>query len=132
MNKLTMIGRILYALPFAFMGINHFVMIDFYAGMLTSFMPGGGFTIILVGIILILASISIITKRFVQLSSYILAGLLLLFIATIHIPHLINPGDLDVNFVVFSMVKDVALLGGSLMIAGACKSSDDTKETQKT
>ena len=125
MNKLTMIGRILYALPFAFMGINHFVMMDFYAGMLTSFMPGGGFTIILVGIILLLASISILTKKFVQLSSYVLAGLLLLFIITIHIPHLFDPGDLDVNLVVFSMVKDVALMGGSLMIAGACKSQKD-------
>lgn len=128
MNKLTMIGRILYALPFAFMGINHFVMIDFYAGMLTSFMPGGGFTIILVGIILLATSISILVRKFVQLSSYILAGLLFLFIITIHIPHLISPGELDVNFVVFSMVKDVALMGGSLMIAGACHKQSEKAE----
>lgn len=127
MNKLTTIGRILYALPFAFMGINHFVMIDFYAGMLTSFMPGGGFTIILVGILLLAASISIITRKFVQISSYLLAGLLFLFIATIHIPHLINPGELDIQLVVFSMVKDVALMGGSLMIAGACQNKNESE-----
>lgn len=76
MNKLTTIGRILYALPFAFMGINHFVMIDFYTGMLTSFMPGGGFTVILVGILLLAASITIMLKKFVQISSYLLASLL--------------------------------------------------------
>ena len=110
------------------MGINHFVMIDFYAGMLTSFMPGGGFTIILVGIILLATSISILVRKFVQLSSYILAGLLFLFIITIHIPHLISPGELDVNFVVFSMVKDVALMGGSLMIAGACHKQSEKAE----
>jgi putative oxidoreductase len=127
MNKLTTIGRILYALPFAFMGINHFVMIDFYAGMLTSFMPGGGFTIILVGILLLAASISILTRKFVQLSSYLLASLLFLFIATIHIPHLIDPGDLDIQLVVFSMVKDVALMGGSLMIAGACQNKKESE-----
>jgi len=128
MNKLTTIGRILYALPFAFMGINHFVMIDFYAGMLTSFMPGGGFTIILVGILLLAASISILTRKFVQISSYLLAGLLFLFIVTIHIPHLIDPGELDIQLVVFSMVKDVALMGGSLMIAGACESKKKLEE----
>jgi putative oxidoreductase len=126
MNKLTTIGRILYALPFAFMGINHFVMIDFYAGMLTSFMPGGGFTIILVGILLLAASISILTRKFVQISSYLLAGLLFLFIVTIHIPHLIEPGELDIQLVVFSMVKDVALMGGSLMIAGACQNKKES------
>lgn len=131
MNKLTTIGRILYALPFAFMGINHFVMIDFYAGMLTSFMPGGGFTIILVGILLLAASISILTQKFVQLSSYVLAALLFLFIVTIHIPHLISPGELDIQLVVFSMVKDVALMGGSLMIAGACKSKQEQELKEK-
>ncbi|PLX15673.1 MAG: DoxX family protein [Salinivirgaceae bacterium] len=110
------------------MGINHFVMIDFYAGMLTSFMPGGGFTIILVGILLLAASISILTRKFVQISSYLLAGLLFLFIVTIHIPHLIDPGELDIQLVVFSMVKDVALMGGSLMIAGACESKKKLEE----
>jgi hypothetical protein len=56
-----------------------------------------------------------------------LAGLLFLFIATIHIPHLISPGELDIQLVVFSMVKDVALMGGSLMIAGACQNKKESE-----
>ncbi len=39
MKKLTTIGRILFAVPFALFGINHFLMLDYYLGMLTSFIP---------------------------------------------------------------------------------------------
>ncbi len=36
-------------------GLNHFIMVDFFTGMLTSFIPGTSFTIILTGIALIAA-----------------------------------------------------------------------------
>ncbi|MDZ7633606.1 MAG: hypothetical protein U5L72_03825 [Bacteroidales bacterium] len=49
MKNLAPVGRILFALPFAFFGINHFLMMDYYLGMLTSFVPLGGYTIILTG-----------------------------------------------------------------------------------
>ena len=71
MKKITTIGRILFALPFAIFGINHFLMMDYYMGMLTSFIPKTGYIMILTGIMLIIASISIITKKFVKLSTYI-------------------------------------------------------------
>ena len=93
MKKITTIGRILFALPFAIFGINHFLMMDYYLGMLTSFIPRTGFIMILTGIMLILASISIITKKFVAISTILLATLLFIFIVTIHIPHLVNGID---------------------------------------
>ena len=49
MKNLGIIGRILFALPFAIMGLNHFLMTDMFLGQLTSFTPGGGFTILLIG-----------------------------------------------------------------------------------
>jgi len=116
MNKIATIGRILFALPFAFFGINHFVMMDYYMGMLTSFIPQTAFVMILTGLMLIVASISIITKKFVILSTFLLAGLLFLFIVTIHIPHLINGVDTTVTLI--TMLKDISLMGGSLLIAG--------------
>jgi len=116
MRNLKPIGRILFALPFAIFGINHFVMMDYYVGMLTSFIPLGGYTIILTGLILIAVSISIITKKFVKISTLILAGLLLTFILTIHIPHLIE--GTDRHLVLIALLKDISLMGGSLMIAG--------------
>lgn len=116
MNKIATIGRILFALPFAFFGINHFVMMDYYMGMLTSFIPQTAFVMILTGLMLIAASISIITKKFVTLSTFLLAGLLFLFIVTIHIPHLIK--GIDTTVTLITMLKDISLMGGSLLIAG--------------
>jgi uncharacterized membrane protein YphA (DoxX/SURF4 family) len=116
MKKITTIGRILFALPFAVFGINHFLMMDYYMGMLTSFIPKTGFIMILTGIMLIAASISIITKKFVKLSTILLAILLFLFIVTIHIPHLVHGTDTTATLI--ALLKDISLMGGSLMIAG--------------
>lgn len=116
MNKITTAGRILFALPFAVFGINHFLMMDYYMGMLTSFIPRTGFIMVLTGLLLIAASISIITKKLVRLSTILLAILLFIFILTIHIPHLVNGFDTTATLV--TMLKDISLMGGSLMIAG--------------
>jgi putative oxidoreductase len=116
MKKMTTIGRILFAIPFALFGINHFLMTDYYVGMLTSFIPLGAYTIILTGIMLIAASISIISGKLIKLSTILLAILLFLFIVTIHIPHLIN--DTDKTATIIALLKDISLMGGSLMIAG--------------
>jgi len=116
MKNITTAGRILFALPFAFFGINHFIMMDYYLGMLTSFIPRTAFIMVLTGILLIAASISIITKRLVKLSTLLLAGLLFLFIVTIHIPHLVN--GIDPTVTLITLLKDISLMGGALMIAG--------------
>jgi putative oxidoreductase len=116
MKKITTIGRILFAIPFAVFGINHFLMTDYYLGMLTSFIPLGAYTIILTGIMLIAASISIISGKFVKISTILLAILLFLFILTIHIPHLFI--DADRTSTLIALLKDISLMGGSLMIAG--------------
>jgi putative oxidoreductase len=116
MKNITTIGRILFAVPFGLFGINHFLMTDYYLGMLTSFVPLGAYTIILTGIMLIAASISIITKKFVKFSTIMLAVLLFIFIITIHIPHLIT--DTDKTITIIALLKDISLMGGSLMIAG--------------
>ncbi|MGD0753980.1 MAG: hypothetical protein ABR927_02880 [Bacteroidales bacterium] len=116
MKKLTTIGRILFAVPFALFGINHFLMLDYYLGMLTSFVPLGAYTIILTGIMLIAVSISIITKVLVKFSTLLLAILLFIFIITIHIPHLFT--DADKTITIIALLKDISLMGGSLMISG--------------
>jgi uncharacterized membrane protein YphA (DoxX/SURF4 family) len=116
MNKLTTLGRFLYALPFAVIGINHFFMMDYYMGMLTSFIPHTAFILLLTGLLLIAASISIMTGKFIKISTILLAILLLIFILTIHIPHLVK--GIDTTETLINLLKDTALMGGSLMIAG--------------
>lgn len=119
MNKITTIGRILFALPFIIFGINHFIMMDYYLGMLTSFIPLGAYTIIFTGLLLIGAGISIITKKYVMQSAAMLAVLLLIFILTIHVPHLVK-GTADRTITLIALLKDISLMGGSVMIAGMC------------
>lgn len=91
--------------------------------MLTSFIPLGAYTIILTGIMLIIASISIILKKFVRFSTIMLAVLLLMFIITIHIPHLFIEADKTVTLI--ALLKDISLMGGSLMIAGIYSETDE-------
>ncbi len=117
MKKITTLGRILFALPFAIFGINHFVMKEYYIGMLTSFIPLGAYTIILTGILLIAASISIIFEKFVKLSTIMLAILLFVFIVTIHLPHLLH-NDPERTITLIALLKDISLMGGAIMIAG--------------
>jgi len=123
MKNITTIGRVLFAIPFALFGLNHFLMTDYYIGMLTSFIPLGAYTIILTGIMLIAASISIIFKMYIKLTTLMLAGLLFFFIVTIHIPHLISGNDHAVTLI--ALLKDISLMGGSLMIAGIYSEEKD-------
>lgn len=116
MKNITSLGRILFAIPFAIFGVNHFLMMDFYLGMITSFIPLGAYTIILTGIMLITASISIIFRKFVKFSTIMLAVLLFIFIVTIHVPNLFHNTDQTITLI--AMLKDISLMGGSLMIAG--------------
>lgn len=116
MKNLTTVGRILFALPFAIFGLNHFLMVDFFTGMLNSFIPGTSFTIVLTGIALIAASVSIIIKKYIKLSCILLAFLLFVFIVAIHIPQLFD--EATKMMAMFALLKDTALMGGALMIAG--------------
>jgi uncharacterized membrane protein YkgB len=46
----------------------------------------------------------------------LLAILLFIFIVTIHIPHLFT--DADKTITIIALLKDISLMGGSLMISG--------------
>ena len=116
MKKLSTIGRILFAIPFAIFGLNHFLFLNFYIGEVSSFIPGGAYTIILTGIFLIMASFSIVFNKYIKVSTILLSILLLIFILTIHIPGLFDPEKW--KFALIELLKDTSLLGGSLMIAG--------------
>jgi uncharacterized membrane protein len=122
MKHLSTIGRFLFALPFGMMGLNHFIMYNYYVGMVSSFIPGGGFTVIITGMALIAACIAIISKKFIRIACLLLALLLLVFISTIHIPGLFVPSS--ANMALIELLKDTSLLGGSLLIAGMYKEDE--------
>jgi len=119
MKHLGTLGRILFALPFGVMGLNHFFMYNYYVGMVSSFIPGGGFTVIITGLALLAACIAIILKKLIRIACLLLALLLLIFICTIHIPGLFEGAT--ANMALIELLKDTALMGGALMIAGMYK-----------
>ncbi|PKP39083.1 MAG: DoxX family protein [Bacteroidetes bacterium HGW-Bacteroidetes-15] len=118
------IARILFAIPFGVIGINHFFVIDFFKGMLTSFIPGGGFTVVFTGALLVAASISIILKKYIVISCWLLTILLGLFILTIHIPNLFTYQGDEMQFVIMQLIKDTSLMGGALLIASIYKDEE--------
>lgn len=117
MNKLAILGRVLFALPFGIMGLNHFLMTNIFVGMMSSFIPGSAFTVLLTGALLIVASISIILNKNLRIVSFGLAGLLFIFIVTIHIPGLFNTDPKFVQTSLIELLKDTGLMGSAIMIA---------------
>ena len=129
MKNLGVLGRILFALPFGIMGLNHFLMSDMLLGMMSTFIPGAGFTLWLIGAMLIIASISILLNKYVKIACFWLAGLLFLFITTIHVPHLFTD---NWQIALMELLKDTSLMGGAIMIALYLDSQKkDEKETKK-
>jgi hypothetical protein len=55
-----------------------------------------------------------------------LAILLFIFIVTIHIPHLFT--DADKTITIIALLKDISLMGGSLMISGIYSEEEKTKK----
>jgi len=62
----------------------------------------------------------------VKFSTLLLAFLLFVFIITIHIPHLFS--DADNTITIIALLKDISLMGGSLMIAGIYSEEEKQKE----
>lgn len=116
MNTLSNIGRYLFAIPFGVFGINHFLNATAMAGYVPGYIPGGAFWIYLTGIILLAACISIIIEKKTRLISIILATMLIIFILTIHLPGLFSPEMMQMSLT--NLLKDTALAGGALYIAG--------------
>ncbi|HJV78762.1 MAG TPA: hypothetical protein VJ602_10310 [Paludibacter sp.] len=127
MKKLAILGRILFALPFGIMGLNHFLMTNVFIGMMSSFIPGGAFTVLLTGALLIAGCISIVLNKNLKIACFGLAGLLFIFIATIHIPGLFTA---NWQIALVELLKDTGLMGGAIMIAVFSDSlkSGDVKE----
>jgi putative oxidoreductase len=128
MKNLNYIGRILLALPFIVFGINHFIIYDVFIGMLSSFIPNSVYLIFLAGALMIISGIAIIINKHVVFFCLILAGLLVIFILTIHIPLIIQGGE-NSHLSWFAFLKDVGLLGGLLMIISNEKNMIEKKNS---
>jgi len=110
--KISAIGKYLFAIPFIIFGLFHFLNANAMAGMVP--IPGGVFWIYLTGLALLLAGVSILIKKYDDWSSFLLATLLLIFVATMHLPGVIAGGEMAQMYMT-NLLKDLALAGGSLI-----------------
>lgn len=115
MKQLALLGRILFAIPIAVIGLTHFLMTpEFLTKLEHSLIPGSLYTVLLSGAMLIIASIFIVLNKYLKVACYWLAGMLLIVIVTIHIPNLFYPELF--KLALMELLQDTALLGAALMI----------------
>lgn len=113
MSMLTStVARWLYAIPIGIFGLMHFMAADQMAGMVP--IPGGVFWVYLTGAALIAAAVSFIIEKQTRLAGLLLALMLVIFALSIHLPGAMSGNEASMP----SMLKDLALAGGALFIAG--------------
>ena len=81
----------------------------------------GGITwVYIAGVAFILIGISFLTNQWVKITGYILAGMLLIFIITIHLPNYNHAGDRDMRqMALINILKDTAIMGFALHVAAS-------------
>lgn len=119
MNLITNIGRFLFAIPMVIFGVFHFVNSRTLQSVVPSFIPGQTFWVYLTGAALIAAGISILIKKQVQLVSILLALMLLVFAFFVHFPLALEGDQLASS----SLLKDIALAGGALILGNYFKNN---------
>jgi len=116
---LSFVGRVIFAVPFLLFGANHLMSASAMAPMVPPYVPGGIFWIYFSGAAMVLAALAIITGKQARSACFGLALMLLIFIVTIHFPGLSDPQMKMISMI--NLLKDTALLGASLFMAGTFK-----------
>ncbi|HKC10867.1 MAG TPA: hypothetical protein VKI41_02290, partial [Vicinamibacteria bacterium] len=81
-----LLGRMLFALPMAVFGVQHFMYATFVATLIPNWIPGHLFWIYATGVAFIAASVSIVTGKKARLSASLLGLMLLLWFVLLHAP----------------------------------------------
>jgi uncharacterized membrane protein len=110
----THMARMLFGLIMLVFGLFHFLMGDKMAGMVPAFLPGGVVWVYITGLGLAAAGLSFILEKMMKLAGYLLAVMLLLFVVLIHAQNIGTD-----NSAIASILKDLGLAMGSILIANA-------------
>ena len=115
---ISKIGTIFYALVIGFFGLNHFMNGTGMQKMVPSFLPGGVIWVYITGACLLLAAISFLINRYARLAGLLLCLFLLLIVATVHLPAVLNAPDSEYRrFPMVNLIKDTGLAAAALLVA---------------
>lgn len=107
--------RVIFAIPFAVFGVMHLMDAEKMQGMVPSYVPGGVIWVYITGVLLILGAAGFIINKSVQLAAYLLGGLMLIFILTIHLPVVMGGDQNGMG----SLLKDLSMMAGALFIGSS-------------
>lgn len=108
--------RIIYAVIFSIIGINHFINAHEFAKYFPSYIPGSVDIVYIIGLVLLAASACILFNKFVKPICISLSVFLLVVVFAIHLPGLLNIELMRISMI--NVLKDTGLAGGGLIIAG--------------
>jgi uncharacterized membrane protein len=124
----TLISRVavvLFAIVIAVFGLYHFIDPENLVLFVPSYMPSSHIWVYVVGLVLILASVSIVLNRQVKLASYVLAPLLVIFALAIHLQGYLSLSDKQLKALSFlNMIQDLALACCILYIGATAHARD--------
>lgn len=106
--SMGVLGRILYGIPFIVFGILHFINLGALTGYVPGYVPFNSFWVVITGVIMILAGLAIVARKYVRPMTILLAIMLAVFVVFVHLPNF--------SAALPNLLKDLALLGGALMI----------------
>ena len=113
MKQLSLLGRVLYAVPFAVFGFLHLnnaaQLASPQLAIVPHYLPMPTFWVYLTGICFLLASIAILFNRYSYIASLLLGIMLILFVLMVHVPQW--PASLPF------ILKDTSLAGAAFFIA---------------
>lgn len=119
-HPLANTARIIFGVLIFIFGLNHFINGSKMIGVLEGW-PAPSLWLYLSGLGLILAGLSFIINKYAYLAGILLAILLVIIVATIHIPGLIAAGMDQMMQFVPNILKDLTIASASLLIAGISK-----------
>ena len=112
-NMLYTVGKIIYALTIAFFGIGHLTNAEQMKGAMPSTISSMALPLVYItGVCLLIAAVSFIIDKWARVAGILLAIFLILVVLMIHVPHL--PDQTAMTMV----IKDTAMAGAALMVAG--------------
>ncbi len=116
-NIFTQIGLWIFAIVLIIFGLNHFMNLSAMKGMVP--IPGGVFWVIITGLGLILAGVSLIIKKWTKIAMILLGVMFLIFVLTIHLPGVFSSDKMQMMTSMTNLLKDLALAGAAFFFAGS-------------
>jgi putative oxidoreductase len=117
-NIISFLGRTIFGLTFFVFGVFHLFNFHEMAEMVVpSYIPFPNVFVVLTGFALIAAAVSLIIKKHVALSMFLLSVFLILMIILVQLPNMQSPIPQLQQMALIGLLKDCGLTGAALYIA---------------